>query len=66
MEKPKLKLDHLEVSSFETGAVQSQIEQDRIYMPGTSYDPTAMTFCYYCPPRTYDMNCQMTIGQEVY
>ena len=42
----KLNPDDLTVASFQTS------ESDSLASPGTSYDPTAMTFCYYCPPRT--------------
>ncbi len=42
----KLNPDDLSVSSFETA--------DRSIGPIGTYDPTAMTFCYYCPPRTLD------------
>lgn len=47
----KLHPEELVVSSFETE------EAERI-APGTGtigpYDPTPMTYCYWCPPRTYD------------
>lgn len=47
----KLNPDDLAVSSFETS--------DRVIAgPIGTYDPTAMTFCYYCPPQT--LNCEYT------
>lgn len=44
----KLNPDDLSVTSFQTS------DSDALAGPGTSYDPTAMTFCYYCPPRSMD------------
>jgi hypothetical protein len=45
----KLDPEDLVVASFETSA-------EAIALPGTigPYDPTPMTRCYYCPPKTID------------
>ena len=46
----KLNPEELVVASFETS------EPDAVVAPGTigPYDPTPMTYCYWCPPRTFD------------
>lgn len=52
----KLNPDDLTVSSFQTS--------DRtIAGPIGTYDPTAMTFCYYCPPQSLD--CEFTLPGTV-
>lgn len=47
----KLNPEDLSVTSFRTS------ESAAIARPTTigPYDPTAMTYCYYCPPQT--INC---------
>jgi hypothetical protein len=51
--KPKLNPEELVVSSFETtpDAGDTAIRLPTI---DTSTDPTAQTFCYWCPPATFD------------
>ncbi|HEU4881875.1 MAG TPA: hypothetical protein VFT45_06515 [Longimicrobium sp.] len=44
----KLNPEELVVSSFQTS------EQEAIIGPGGTYQPTPQTFCYYCPPKTFD------------
>jgi hypothetical protein len=46
----KLNPEALVVSSFPT------TETDAVAAPTTigPYDPTPMTYCYWCPPRTFD------------
>lgn len=46
----KLNPEELVVTSFETS------EPEALPAIGTigPYDPTPMTRCYWCPPRTYD------------
>ena len=55
MQKPKLDLDDLVVSSFATGpgaeAVPRQTVDTIIVDPN---DPTAATWCYICPVHTED------------
>ena len=50
MEKPKLNLNELEVTSFATSPLT--------IAPGSTIinpaDPTAATWCYICPVRTND------------
>ncbi|HEY0020359.1 MAG TPA: hypothetical protein VGC13_28940 [Longimicrobium sp.] len=43
----KLNPEELVVASFDTGA-------DAVKAPGGTYEPTPMTFCYWCPGETYD------------
>ncbi len=50
MQKPKLDLNDLEVSSFATLA--PQLPGD-VLIPNPN-DPTAATWCYICPVRTQD------------
>lgn len=52
MQKPKLELDNLEVTSFATSVAPSEPAiGPSIISPG---DPTAATWCYICPVRTQD------------
>ena len=44
----KLNPEELVVSSFQTS------EQEAAIGPIGTYDPTPMTFCYWCPPKTFD------------
>jgi hypothetical protein len=44
----KLNPESLEISSFET----SVPEADAVYGTGSPCDPTPLTMCYACPPRT--------------
>jgi hypothetical protein len=50
----KLNPDDLAVSSFETS------DPAAVAGPIGTYEPTPMTYCYWCPPRT--LNCP--IGTE--
>jgi hypothetical protein len=45
----KLNPEELVVTSFDTAA-------DAVKAPGTigPYEPTPMTYCYWCPPGTFD------------
>ena len=53
MDKPKLDLDELVVSSFATSdAVAPGTTVDTIII--SPNDPTAATWCYICPVRTQD------------
>lgn len=47
----KLNPDELVVSSFETSGAEAIAVPTTI---GTTTDPTPMTRCYWCPPRTVD------------
>ncbi|HEX6040185.1 hypothetical protein [Longimicrobium sp.] len=51
MEKPKLDLSELEVTSFATGSTTLPGIDTIIISPA---DPTAATHCYVCPVRTND------------
>jgi hypothetical protein len=53
MEKPKLDLNDLEVSSFDTSA-QAISQPSTVLGPSiiNPNDPTAATWCYICPVRT--------------
>jgi hypothetical protein len=51
MEKPKLNLNELEVSSFATSPLTTAPSDTVIINPA---DPTAATWCYICPVRTND------------
>jgi hypothetical protein len=45
----KLNPEELVVSSFQTS------EREAVIAPTTgTYQPTPMTFCYWCPPKTVD------------
>lgn len=46
----KLNPDDLSVTSFDT----SSAESEAVAGPIGTYQPTPMTYCYYCPPRTFD------------
>lgn len=50
MEKPRLDIDELEVTSFATSSLAPSLP-GTIVSPG---DPTAATWCYICPVRTQD------------
>jgi hypothetical protein len=66
----KLDPDQLVVTSFRTAEPDAAISRPitgtvsgpvTIAEPGTiitigPYDPTAMTYCYWCPPRTLECN----------
>ena len=45
----KLNPDELIVASFETSPSADAAAPTTI-----SYDPTPMTYCYWCPPKTLD------------
>lgn len=45
----KLNPDDLSVTSFDTSA-----SADAIGGPTGTYQPTPMTYCYWCPPKTID------------
>ena len=47
----KLNIDELEVASFATGDAVRLPSETIIITPN---DPTAATWCYYCPPATFD------------
>jgi hypothetical protein len=53
----KLNPEDLAVTSFQTS------ESDALAGPGGTYNPTAMTFCYYCPPQTFN-NCPIGTAPE--
>lgn len=50
MDKPKLNIDALEITSFETTSID--YASPEILRPIT--DPTAATRCFICPPITAD------------
>ena len=52
MQKPRLDLDDLEVTSFATSPLVPTLPDDTIIITPT--DPTAATWCYVCPVRTQD------------
>jgi hypothetical protein len=52
MEKPKLQIDELEVTSFATSALAPSLPGDTVIV--TPGDPTAATWCFICPVRTQD------------
>lgn len=51
MQKPKLDVTELEVTSFATAPLAPSLPGTIIVNPG---DPTAATWCYICPVRTND------------
>lgn len=51
----KLNPEELSVSSFETTADESPPAQKYTPTIDTSTDPTAQTFCFWCPPETFDI-----------
>lgn len=57
MEKPKLNLADLTVSSFDPTPADSPLflYQQQLSGPRLCFDdPTAETRCFYCPPATVD------------
>lgn len=56
MDKPKLNLSDLDVSSFPTTSASGTPDQLQVAKTYNYYtctnDPTAQTFCFICPPIT--------------
>jgi hypothetical protein len=48
----KLNIDELEISSFATADAKTA-SGDTVIIADPN-DPTAATWCYYCPPETFD------------
>jgi hypothetical protein len=51
MQKPRLDIEDLEVTSFATSPLAPSLPGDTVINPA---DPTAATWCYICPVRTTD------------
>lgn len=50
----RLDLDSLNVESFATTDPSQSIEDPYAVIKLPTTDPTAQTFCFYCPPETFD------------
>lgn len=53
----KLNPDDLSVTSFDTSA-----SADAVAGPIGTYQPTPMTYCYWCPPKTIDTLAPVDTG----